>query len=212
VKIHGLEIECAGNQEGVKTESSSTTTLDEVEIHGCAHNGAVEMKGGRTTVTRSNLHDNPGGAIHTDGTADFAVTNNFIHHNGSGTVPAVNIGANPARPEARFEFNTVIDNQAVLATTPPLSCAKASLAPNNIIARNGGVAPAAKNCVVTGSLVTEDVGMLDMPLEASADYHIGPASIAKDTAPDGSSLADDIDGEFRPQGTGKDYGADEYRP
>jgi hypothetical protein len=212
VKVHGLVIFClgAGDQTGVKTEMDSTTTLDQVEIYGCGREGAVEMKGGVTIVTRSNLHDNPAGAINTDGNANFAVTNNFIHHNGGTGKPAVNIGASSVRPETRFEFNTLMDNPTAL--TAALTCTKATVTPNNILARNGALAMAVSTCAATGSLITDDVTALDMPDNASADYHLGSASIAKDTAPDGSSVDDDVDGEFRPLGPAKDYGADEYRP
>ncbi len=213
VKIHGLTIFCLGgnDQTGVKTEMESTTTLDQVEIYGCGRNGAVEMKGGVTIVSRSNLHDNAGGAIRSDGAADFAVTNNFIHHNGT-TVPAVDIGATAVRPETRFEFNTLIDNQAALSTISALTCAKATVTPNNIIARNGGLAADVSNCDASGSLVTDDVAGLAFVDEANMNYHLTDTSIAKDMAPDGSSVGDDVDGELRPQGPAKDYGADEYRP
>lgn len=212
VKIHGLTIFCVGgsDQTGVKTEMDSTTTLDQVEIYGCGRVGAVEMKGGVTIVTRSNLHDNPAGAIDTDSTADFAVTNSFIHHNGAAGVPAVVIGAGSVRPETRFEFNTVIDNPVDLAAA--LKCTKATVTPNNIIARNGTIATAVDTCVATDSLVTDDVAGLAFVDDANMNYHITDASIAKDMAPDGSSLDDDVDGELRPQGAAKDYGADEFRP
>lgn len=212
VKIHGLTIFCLGgsDQTGVKTEMDSTTTLDQVEIYGCGRAGGVEMKGGVTIVTRSNLHDNPAGAIHTDSTADFAVTNNFIHHNGTTGVPAVNIGAGSVRPETRFEFNTVIDNPTEL--TAAIKCAKATVTPNNIIARNGAIAVAVDTCAASDSLVTDDVAALAFVDDANMNYHLTDASIAKDMAPDGSSVDEDVDGELRPQGAAKDYGADEYRP
>jgi hypothetical protein len=213
VKIHGLKIFCLGasDQTGVKTELDSTTTLDQVEIYGCGRSGAIEMKGGVTIVTRSNLHDNPGGAIRSDMDADFAVTNNFIHHNGA-SVPAVDIGAKDVRPETRFEFNTLVDNQPALSTVAALTCARATVTPNNIVARNGVLAGDVSGCDASGSLVTDDVAGLAFVDDANMNYHLTDTSIAKDMAPDGSSLGDDVDGEFRPQGPAKDYGADEYRP
>jgi hypothetical protein len=43
------------------------------------------------------------------------------------------------------------------------------------------------------------------------DYHLAAGSTAIDTAPDMSSNTKDFDGDFRPQGAKKDYGADEHK-
>jgi hypothetical protein len=43
------------------------------------------------------------------------------------------------------------------------------------------------------------------------DYHLTTGSAAIDQI-DTSSVPDDIDGQFRPLGLRKDYGADEFKP
>jgi hypothetical protein len=45
---------------------------------------------------------------------------------------------------------------------------------------------------------------------ATGNYHIGPTSAARDSGVD-AGVTDDLDGETRPQGSGYDIGADEYR-
>ena len=45
----------------------------------------------------------------------------------------------------------------------------------------------------------------------TTDYHLMPGSPAIDQVPM-SGMANDIDGEIRPQGPAKDFGADEYKP
>src|SRR5690606_41454074 len=58
--------------------------------------------------------------------------------------------------------------------------------PNNLIARNKADAASAntETCVVDGSLVTDDVALLDFvsPDAEPYDYHIGAASTARDSA------------------------------
>jgi Right handed beta helix region len=210
VRIYGLTIFCAGgtDQTGVKTEMNSTTTLDRVDISGCGRNGAVEMKSGVTIVTRSNIHDNVANSLKSDSTADFTITNNFIHHN---TGP-IEIGAGTVRPETKFEFNTVADNATSLIDGGGMICSQATVIPNNVFVRNGGaLAMQVTGCDASGSLAATDAAALMFTDAAAGDYHIGAASSAKDLAPDGSTVDTDYDGQYRPQGPAKDYGADEFR-
>jgi len=46
---------------------------------------------------------------------------------------------------------------------------------------------------------------------AQHDYHVGSASLALDHAI-ATQITVDVDGDLRPQGTGYDTGADEYKP
>jgi hypothetical protein len=50
------------------------------------------------------------------------------------------------------------------------------------------------------------------PLATPPDYHLQASSIGRDLADPGSTVADDIDGEARPNGARADMGADEIYP
>ena len=43
------------------------------------------------------------------------------------------------------------------------------------------------------------------------DYHLATGSVAIDQAVTAMAIDDDVDGDHRPQGSGKDQGADEYK-
>ena len=44
------------------------------------------------------------------------------------------------------------------------------------------------------------------------DYHLQNGSVAIDAATTSTPVTIDVDGDVRPQGAGKDQGADEYKP
>jgi hypothetical protein len=47
---------------------------------------------------------------------------------------------------------------------------------------------------------------------APYDYHLQNGSVAIDAATTSTPITIDVDGDVRPQGAGKDQGADEYKP
>jgi hypothetical protein len=103
-----------------------------------------------------------------------------------------------------IEFNTFVDS--------PLGCGMqvATSFPNNLFARSGD--PSSATCSFPGSIVAPtDITALKLKHADSApyDYHLLPGSSAIDTAVGTTSLDHDIDGEARPQGAGRDVGADE---
>ncbi len=63
---------------------------------------------------------------------------------------------------------------------------------------------------IAGTMTTADAGFVS-PGSPDEDYHLLVSSPAIDQA-DPSSLADDIDGQSRPSGSGPDIGADEFTP
>lgn len=131
----------------------------------------------------------------------FMIRNNFVYRNGdAGIVVYGNTGT-------VAEFNTVIDNAG-----GGMQCTSSGLSfPNNLVVRNG--AGNTGGCTFPGSIIAADTTGLSFKSADAApyDYHITAGSIAIDQATI-STVMIDFDGDARPQGNGKDVGADEFRP
>jgi hypothetical protein len=69
-------------------------------------------------------------------------------------------------------------------------------------------------CVYRTTRIQNDVtGILFKSAEGSPyDYHVLSGSSVIDAATTTSLVSVDVDGDTRPQGAGKDQGADEYKP
>lgn len=223
VSIYDLEIPCASNGAGIKSEMGSTTVIRDVYIHGCGGKGAaIEAKGGFLSIARSRVSESTTGAISTDGNAVFSITNTMVVRNGTPMTmrSAVTIGATTMGMNNRFEHNTVAHNQAkyALLVAGGVSCTATNLLemPHNIIAGNTTTTGANNNtagaCDFSKSRVAEDAGEFAfVSVDPPFDYHLTQASTAIDQI-EGSAVTDDIDGQFRPLGLRKDVGADEYKP
>ena len=219
VSIYGLEIAC-GTGGGIKSEMGSTTQLRDVYVHGCAgKGGGIEAKGGFISISRTRIADCPTGGFTSDANAVFSITNTWIYGNGTpaSTRSPVSIGATTMGANNRFEHNTVVRNtvKAGAAVAGGVSCTLTNTLamPNNIIAGNTTTTAVNNNtfggCDFKGSLVSDDLTQFGFISET--DLHLSGMSSAIDKI-DVSAVPDDIDGQFRPQGAKRDYGADEYKP
>lgn len=211
VSIDGLELSCTDNMGAVRSEMESTTQLRDVLVHDCGGmEPAIESKGGYLAVTRGRIVDNAGGGIATDAGTVFSITNSIIARNGSASAKkgGVTLGAATQGLNNRFEHNTVVENRVKpgAAVAGGVTCAltNALPAPNNIVA--GNTPGSTIGCDFTGSKTADDLATwLFTP-----DYHLMAGSPAIDKVD--STIDDDVDGQFRPQGVRGDYGADEYKP
>jgi hypothetical protein len=216
VKIVDVEIACPATpaMDGIKSEMMSSTTLEHVYVHGCGKIG-INATEKFLAVSRSNIEGNGAGIVMAANKVDFVITNNFIVRNGpdGGAVLSALV------PTNRFEFNTIADNTSATATrgagiTCPVSLTESYTLPNSLfIANTGGGGQVFGSCTMTGSAMAGDNTpyAFKSAMTAPYDYHLMATSIAIDAAMTPTVLADDVDGELRPQGANRDLGADEYR-
>jgi hypothetical protein len=155
-----------------------------------------------------------GDGVEAEGPTSGLITNSFAFRNTGVAIRLRTIGVSTAGEMPSIAFNTFVDNGTGIscsAGNQPISVS----APNNIIARNGVNTISSGNCgqfgeSFPGSMVRNDVGdlMFKSPDMPPYDYHIMSGSIAIDAAL-GGTLTHDFDGDVRPQGAGRDVGADE---
>ncbi len=226
VAVYDLTI--TGNEESGLLVDRSTLRLARSTVTGCNKKDrrAIEVKtNSALIVSRSELTDNAGGGIFTDGTSTYDITNTFLVRNGAddSAVGGASLGATISGLN-RFEMNTVADNRvSTTANAGGLQCATSVRAPNNLIVRNyaGGLPgalnankPVVNGCNLGESVIATDVAgfSFEMPEGTGPwDYHIGPGSMAIDKGVT-SDIAVDVDGDARPFNGKLDVGADEYSP
>jgi len=157
--------------------------------------------------------------------SSYDIENNVIIKNGGpssggGVLLAVMVGV----ARRIFAFNTVAENSGAFGNVSGVSCDDAASAPfamtSNIVVNNAGPAQVRGGaCVWTYSDITP--GTVSGTGNLSSDplfvdpvhnnFHLQLASPARDAADPAATLAVDIDGDTRPQGAGRDMGADEIK-
>lgn len=147
----------------------------------------------------------------------YKVTNNLIVRNYSPTTPSTGINLYTTEAGTKLEFNTIVDNGTGTAVLGQgINCNLQGVTasfPNNIIARNTKQTAGA-NCSYPSSIIVDtDITQLKFksPDAAPYDYHIDIGSMAIDAATL-STVDHDVDGQARPNGAGRDVGADEFIP
>lgn len=194
---------------------------------------------GSITMTRSVVSANPSGGIQLMG-GTFDLENNFIIENG-GSLGAFGgmLILNMSGPGPHvFDFNTVAFNysEPTIGYTPGVDCEASfqqdpggSAGPlvftNNIVFSNvqGNAYPQVSgNCNWKYSNVAPipplpPLGLGNVVLDPlfvdpqHSNFHLQAGSPMRGLADPAATLAVDIDGEVRPQGAGRDMGADEIK-
>jgi hypothetical protein len=192
----------------------------------------IGLRGQNCTMhaTASSLISNTSGASLTDSTASFdqclvtlnggglsldggqySVTNSFIVRNSPPSTATAALDLFTSQNGTRVEFNTIADNAGI-----GFRCGLQNVTgafPSNIIARNM-TQTQGPNCSFPSSIIVDtDVSAIKFVSATASpyDYHLGAGSIAIDAATV-STNDHDYDDDARPQGAGRDVGADEFKP
>lgn len=204
-------------------------TLTRVKID--ANQGiGITAAAGTLTVSQSTISGNTGGGISISG-AQFDITNSFIATNGSGATVLGGVridGITVAAGTYALDFNTITANLGPATINTGVTCGTVlmpltfsnNIIYGNIVSGSGAQVGGSASCSTAYSDIGPDAVMglgninLDPMFVSSAqnNFHLMGSSPAKDTADPAATLADDIDGNARPQGPRRDMGADEITP
>lgn len=190
--------------------------------------GGISVSGGTLAVSQSTISGNQGGGISISN-AQFDITNNVIAKNGgpSSLVGGIDFQQIPAAGTRRLEFNTIAANVGNATINSGVSCGtvvapitfSSNIIFGNVVSGGGRQLGGSVNCLATYSDIGPDAilgtGNINVdPLFVNllqSNFHLQSSSPVKDAADPAASLAVDIDGDTRPQGDGRDMGADEIR-
>ncbi|MEJ7599243.1 MAG: choice-of-anchor Q domain-containing protein [Kofleriaceae bacterium] len=229
VSIFDLEVGGASGLQGIGISmpagNTSMLQLTRANVSGNA-GGGIFTSGGTLTVTQSTISGNAGGGVSISN-AQFDLTNNLIVQNGgpASLIGGINLASVSGTGAHRLDFNTISANAGTSTVNSGVNCGivgAAIIFTNNIIYGNtvsggGKQVGGSTNCSATYSNIGPDAtpgpGNINLdPLftnAAQGNFHITPASPAKNAADPAATLAVDVDGEARPQGSARDIGADE---
>jgi hypothetical protein len=209
--------------------TGGTLTIGQSTVSGNTGTG-VSVSTSVLTLSRSTVAHNGGGGVSMTG-ATFDLTNNMIVNNGgnSSGLGGVDIESITTTGTHQLAFNTITANQGPNNVDTGVLCGSVVTVPialdSDIVYGNlvGGSAVqfgGNANCTATysdigpdgtasGTNINADPGFVNA---TQGNYHLAAGSPCIDAADPAATLTIDIDGDTRPQGSGFDIGADEYKP
>jgi hypothetical protein len=226
LKLVGGTLSGPNGSDGVRCSLNSKLQIHLATIENMTLSG-IRSDSCELTISRSTLRGNDGGGVTMAGDAKVTtITNNFVYRNGDLNTSTVGGMALKVAFGSKVELNTVVDNQAMAASTYAggIRCDHDGQnydALRNLVYRNqggvGGTVQVIGMCTFQGSYqqaagaVDENAVGFERPTGTNPSYRLTKSS-PMTTILDGFDCREvDFEGDIRPINGKCDFGADEFR-
>ena len=211
-----------GDDDGIKANDNAPDTIAMVftELSGNDNLG-VHLRNGTVTMDACYVANNGGGGVLVQNNGVLAMTNSAVVQNGGSGSTVGGVAMQNAARLSVLSFDTIADNTNNAGGPGGVACGASGasfVADNDILGGSTGPqtdCPTRYSLFVdpldAGSDATDLVGVPAYVDEGGGDYHITPASAARNAADPSATMDHDGDGDHRPRGPARDIGADEIQ-